>query len=209
MEKTGLPSSTNVILCSGRAQEYKGFQVLMEAAQSLSARRAELAFVHCGDGPYLPTMRELARETGLNNFDFLGARPDVPQLLSSATIAVIPSLWAEAFGLTVVEAMAAGVPLIASRIGGIPELVDDGETGLLVPPGDAGALQQALTRLLDDAALRKRLATAALKKAHAEFGIERVVADLSQIVLGELALPSTAQAPAAARAVAGVASAST
>jgi len=97
-----------------------------------------------------------------------------------ASVGVVPSVWGEPCPTTALEAAASGTPLVASRIGGLPDLVDAGTTGLLVPPGDAGALACALGRLLADDSLRRSMAAAAEVRA-VSFGVETVVARLEQI----------------------------
>src|SRR5262249_12702678 len=86
---------------------------------------------------------------------------------------VHPAVWHEAFGLTIAEAMAAGCPMIGSRVGAIPELVADGETGFLVAPGDSQAIATALERLADDTQLRQRLGAEARARAEREFDLDR------------------------------------
>ena len=197
----GLPKQTRVVFCSGRAQEYKGFQVLVEAAALLKTEGVEnVAYVHCGGGAYLDRLKELAAERGVaDRFHFLGERGDVPALLGGATLSVVPSLWAEAFGLTVVEAMAAGVALVASRTGGIPELVDDGDTGLLVPPGDARALADAVRRLLDNRVLREEMAARALARARRRFSLDRAALNLYGLVSSHLRTTPVSEPRLAAR----------
>jgi glycosyltransferase involved in cell wall biosynthesis len=167
-------------------QPYKGFHVLLDAVRRLRQQgREDVVLALCGEGPQLPELREQARPLG-EQVRFLGRRDDVPQLLGGATIAVVPSLWEEAFGLAVAEGMAAGVPVVASRIGGIPEQVEDGQSGLLVPPGDADALAGALLRLLSDPEERTRLAAQGRERARNHFSIERTVAALHRVLLAHL-----------------------
>ena len=180
----GLPAACRVVFGSGRAMPYKGIEVLIDAARLLED--AELIDIHvawAGDGPALDRLAAKAREAGLQRFHFLGRRDDVPALLASAAVAVIPALWAEAFGLTVVEAMAAGVPLVASAIGGIPELVQPGDTGLLVPPGDSAALAGAIRRLLDEAPLRARLSARGREEARTRFSLERAAEEITGVLV--------------------------
>lgn len=182
-DQLGVPRETRVVFASGRAQPYKGIDVVIDAAARLSALPG-VAYAYCGDGPALEALRRRAEERGLRHFHFLGRRDDVPRLLRSAAVAVVPSLWAEAFGLTVVEAMAAGVPVIATRVGGIPEIVTDGETGVLVPAGDATALAAALERLLGPGG-RERCATMSANGpslVRERFSIERTVAGLTAVL---------------------------
>ena len=188
-----LPEDARIVFCSGRTQPYKGIQVAIEAVALLRADGVPgVHLAYAGDGAYLPELRALAEEQGLDCVHFLGRRTDIPALLGSATVAVVPSLWAEAFGLTVVEAMAAGVPLVASRTGGIPELVEEGRTGLLVPPGDARALADAIRHLLDHPSLRASMALHAQIAAHRRFSLERAAVDLYALVSSQL---STARVP--------------
>ena len=179
-----LPRDTRVVFASGRAQPYKGIEVLVDAAAQLEAQGiANIAFVFCGDGPSLAGLQARVAARGLRTFHFLGRRDDVPRLLRSATVAVVPSLWAEAFGLTVVEAMAAGVPVVATRVGGIPELVEEGRTALLVEPGDATAIAGAVRRLLEAPALRASMAQLALAEATRRFSVERTVSELYDLLI--------------------------
>jgi glycosyltransferase involved in cell wall biosynthesis len=138
--------------------------------------------VYCGDGSGLPRLRSHAEERGVTRFHFLGRRDDIPSLLGSATLAIVPSHWGEAFGLTVVEAMAAGVPVIATRVGGIPELISHQRTGILIPPKSAEALAEAIRELLHDPEKRAQLSAAGREDARSRFGVERVVEDLDHIL---------------------------
>jgi glycosyltransferase involved in cell wall biosynthesis len=110
----GLPAGTMVVFASGRAMPYKGIPVLIQAAALMAQTDPEVHFAYAGDGPAREEFEREVRSLGLNRFHFLGKRTDTAELLCSATVAVAPSVWAEAFGLTVVEAMAAGVPVVAS-----------------------------------------------------------------------------------------------
>lgn len=179
----GVPSTTPVVFCSGRVAEYKGFQTVVDAASILRrCVRREIAFVLCGDGPFLPELKVQAHNAGCTNVYFLGRRSDIPQLLQSATIAVVPSLWEEAFGLTVAEAMVAGVPLIATRVGGIPELLEQNRTGVLIDRGQPEALAHAIARLLDDPRGAAAMAYEAAASARARFSLGRAVAELYAVV---------------------------
>jgi len=179
----GLPAESKVVFASGRAMPYKGIGVLLQAAARLEAAGYEHVHVaFAGDGPGLSDLRREAERLALRRFHFLGKRDDVPSLVRSAAITVVPSLWAESFGLTVVEGMAAGTAVIASAVGGIPELIRDSENGLLVPAGDPAALTTALRRLLDDDALRERIGLRAREEARARFGMDRTAAELARVL---------------------------
>jgi glycosyltransferase involved in cell wall biosynthesis len=129
-----------------------------------------------GDGPETPRLGALAAELGIGErVQLLGLRDDVAEVLQAADVFVHPAVWGEAFGLTIAEAMAAGLPVVASRVGGIPELVTHGETGLLVPPGDAGALAGALNLLAADAQERARLGANARRRVLERFDLQTSV----------------------------------
>ncbi len=122
-----------------------------------------------GGGRREAEMRQLAQELGLaGRVHFLGQRPDIPDLLGALDIFVLPS-HSEGVSLALLEAMAAGLPVIATAVGGLPEVVTDGVNGLLIPPQDPEALAQALARLLDDPALAKKLGENARRHVEEKF----------------------------------------
>ena len=106
--------------------------------------------------------------------EFVGYVESVAPLLAALDVVVVPSL-SEASGLTAMEALALGVPVVASRVGGLPEVVADGSTGLLVPPGDAAAIAGAVTRLLDDPVLARSLAAAGTRRVEERFALDQMV----------------------------------
>lgn len=119
-------------------------------------------------------------EEGLLHIVGAVPRGQMPDFWNSVSVAVVPSLY-EPFGLVALEAMACGVPVVAAAVGGLKEIVQDGESGLLVPPGDAAALARGLTTLLSDDALRRRLAAGARRRAE-QFSIERRSRELLQLL---------------------------
>ncbi len=148
--------------------KYKGHRVLLQAIAKLRSDSTLECWL-VGDGPERGEMERLARALGLSDrVRFLGYRQDVPALLRQCDLFVLPSVW-EPFGIALVEAMVLGMPVLACWAGGVPEIVRDGETGLLVPPGDADAMAAGLQRLLSDDALRARLAAKAAPDAAARF----------------------------------------
>ncbi|HYR07205.1 MAG TPA: glycosyltransferase family 4 protein [Longimicrobium sp.] len=196
----GVDAGRRIVFCSGRVQPYKGMQTLVDAFALLRDEGLDdVELAVAGDGPYLEELRGIAARHDLRNVHFLGRRTDIPALLAGATVAVVPSLWEEAFGLAVVEAMAAGVPLVASRTGGIPELVEEGGTGMLVPPGDARALADALRLLLRNPALRGAMAVRGPVTAHRRFSLDRAAADLCSLVSRQLLASLPTPVPAAVR----------
>ena len=123
----------------------------------------------------------LAVSLGLaSKVHFLGSRRDVPDLLNAMDIFVLPS-YSEGVSLALLEAMAAGLPVIATAVGGLPEVVEDGATGLLIPPRDAAALARALTRLLADPAWAKTLGDQARLHVREHFSLERLGLEINEI----------------------------
>jgi glycosyltransferase involved in cell wall biosynthesis len=147
---------------------------LLAAVAALGDQRVTLSVV--GDGPERPRLERLAADLGIEDrTEFLGLRDDVDELLRRSDLFVHPAIWGEAFGLTITEAMASGCPVVASNVGGIPELIEDGITGLLVPPADDEALRKAIARLIDDRDLRHRLSVQARARVLERFGLEQCV----------------------------------
>ena len=136
----------------------KGVDTLLRAARRVLDSRPKTAFLIAGDGRDRARLERLAWSLGINTkVRFMGQRSDNLQILKAIDVFVLPSL-SEGMGSVLLEAAACGAPIIATRVGGIPEVVSDGENGLLYPPGDSQALAAALLRLLDDRELAKRLA---------------------------------------------------
>jgi glycosyltransferase involved in cell wall biosynthesis len=154
------------VVSIGRFAFPKDFATLVEA---LAATRADYRAAFVGEGPLLQEIAGTILERGLRErIELLGERGDVPAVLASADLFVLSSR-SEGFPVSILEAMAAGLPVVATDVGGVAESVVDGETGLLVPPGDPGALAAALDRLLKDSGLRQRLGTAGRERARRHF----------------------------------------
>jgi glycosyltransferase involved in cell wall biosynthesis/O-antigen/teichoic acid export membrane protein len=176
----GLPRTTPVIGAVGRLDRQKGLPHLIEAFARLDHPTARL--VIAGSGGEEPALRLLVRQHRLaDRVRFLGFRSDVPRVLAALDVFCMPSLW-EGFGLALVEAMAAGVPAVVSRIDSLPEVL--GEAGVLVPPADAAALATALGELLADTARREELARRGRERAQ-QFSLESMLAGY-EAVYGEL-----------------------
>lgn len=158
-----------------RLIEQKGVQYGIRAFASLRNRFTAARLIIVGDGPLRAALEAEARACGAaDRVHFLGWRSDVPRLLAGFDVLLVPSLW-EGFGLVVLEAMSRRVPVIASRVSALPEIVSDGETGLLVPPCDPDALAQALALLLSDYALRRHMGLLAEDRLETRFSAERMV----------------------------------
>lgn len=149
-----------------RLSEEKGIRVLLRAWRELR----EIPLKVVGDGPLFEEFRSAARADGLP-IEFLGMRPrdEAIELIGTADLQVIPSEWFEGFPLVAVESYARGTPVVASNIGGLTELVIDGETGLRFEAGDAGALARSVRLLWEDDALRDRLRRGARARFEAEY----------------------------------------
>jgi glycosyltransferase involved in cell wall biosynthesis len=167
------------IVCVGRLDEKKGQRYLIDACQILHERGIN---VHCyvvGGGPDEPSLKAQAEREGLSGvITFTGAvtSDEVARRLREASVFVLPSVVttsgnAEGIPVALMEAMAAGLPVISTTTTGIPELIEDGVSGLLVPPRDAAALADAIERLLADSVLCDRLREAAFQKVAAEFNL--------------------------------------
>ncbi|MDY7042159.1 MAG: glycosyltransferase, partial [Chloroflexota bacterium] len=133
-----------------RLDQQKGHTYLLRAWPQVIAALPEARLLVVGDGPLRTALQHQARDLGLEgSVIFAGRREDVPRIMAALDVMTLPSLW-EGFGLVLLEAMAVARPIVASRVSAIPEIVADGETGLLVPPRDAEALAAALIELLRD-----------------------------------------------------------
>src|SRR5206468_4171447 len=147
--------------------------VLLRAAARLAASAARLRYVFCGDGGEAAALARTATPLGAGVVELVGFRRDVAACLAAADIVALPSL-REGLGVAALEAMAAGRPVVASRVGGLAEAVVHAETGLLVPPGDPTALAAALARLAGDPELRARLGAAGRERVLARYTAARM-----------------------------------
>jgi glycosyltransferase involved in cell wall biosynthesis len=170
----GIRPGELLVMASGSLVERKGHAVLIRALAGLDpALPWRLAIA--GQGQERPVLEQLIGVLGVaDRVQILGFRDDMPDVLAATDICAMPSLW-EGLPLALLEAMAAGKPIVASETSGIPEAMTSGQDGLLTPPGDVDALGAALDQLLRDPALRARLGTAAAARAAAEFSLDAMV----------------------------------
>ena len=170
----------------GRLNRWKGYEVLVEAAALLADELPDLRFAIAGFPPSgeewrTEALRQEVERLGLTDrFELPGFVADGRAVFERATIAVVPSVWPEPFGLVTLEAMWAGTPVIASAHGGSLEIVKAGKSGLLVPAGDPYALAGAIRRLMLDPALRRKVAEAGRRRASEEFSPERLQEKLDE-----------------------------
>jgi glycosyltransferase involved in cell wall biosynthesis len=176
---------TPKVVSVGRLQAPKDFGTLARALAKLKAGSFQAVLV--GDGPDRPALENELRRLGLSNVvELAGERDDVPELLAGADVFVLSSR-SEGLPLSILEAMAVGLPVVASAVGGVPELVVDGTTGLLVRPGDPGELAEALAHVLADAGLRRRLGCAGHERARSLFDLAALRGAYVELYTRELA----------------------
>ena len=176
--KLGVDDDEVLILTVGNLRRRKGHAVLIQALAELQRAGCGAPFqlAIAGDGRQRENLTQLTRELGLGErVHLLGHRDDIPDLQAAADIFAMPSYW-EGMPLAILEAMIIGKAIVASRVGGIPEILREGESGLLVPAGDPLALAGALRRLIEDPAQRERIGAAARQSAEADFHVS-VMAD--------------------------------
>jgi glycosyltransferase involved in cell wall biosynthesis len=172
--------------------DFKGVRHFLDAAARVSAGFDDARFLVVGDGISRVELEQQAERLGLTRrVVFTGFRLDVPDVLAASTVAVLPSL-TEGLSNSLLEAMAAGVPVVATRVGGNPEAVGDDEAGIIVPPGDDALLASAIGRLLRDRALRERLGRAGRSRVGRLFSIRRMVGDTEDLYQRLLEHPARA-----------------
>ncbi len=165
LRELNLPDNSTIALTVGRICHQKGYDLLVAAAKEVVARHPNLRFVWAGDGPDAQTFTELIAKDGLqDHFALLGRRRDVPALLAAADLFVLPARF-EGQPLSLLEAMAAGTPVVVSRVSGITEIVDDKIHGLLCAPDDSKSLESAILQAVEDPALMIECARQARTRA--------------------------------------------
>lgn len=186
-EKHGIPADAMVITQICWMVPIKGVEVMLEAARGLLARHPRLHFLFVGGGEMLERYREIASamEHGERvHFPGIISEPVKAGVLDASDIYCQPSLWQEASGLAVLEAMSKCLPVVASDTGGLPENVLCGVTGLLVPPNRSDVLEAELERLIDDEDLRKKLGKAGRMKVLAEHRLEDTITRYVEVLTG-------------------------
>lgn len=169
---TGGPRRVGV---AANLRAVKGLDVLLDAAARLAAAHPDLLFQVAGEGEMRQSLEQSARECGLEKrFQFLGAVADVPMFLTGLDVAVLSSR-AEGMSNALLEYMAAGRAIVATEVGAAPDLIEDNVHGLLVPPGDAGRLADAIDRLLRQPELARRLGEAARRRSRDRYSREAMV----------------------------------
>jgi glycosyltransferase involved in cell wall biosynthesis len=174
------PAHAGPAVFVGRLSREKDVATLLKAAAIVATRHPSFRLMIAGSGPCAAELHELMETLSIGKVvRFLGAISDVPALLRSASVFVLPSL-TEGLPVTVLEAMASGLPVVATRVGGTPEAVEDGRTGLLVPPGDPARLADAILSVLSDPAAAHDMGTQGRRRAAELFDARRMVSCYEQ-----------------------------
>ena len=188
MERTRLTRGNSVVIGTAcRLIEAKGVRELILAFAGLKKEFPSVRLEIAGSGPEEQRLAETARELGVaDGVKFLGWVDDLRQVLRTWDVFALPS-YDEGLPMSILEAMAEGLPVVATNVGGIPELVEDGRTGYLVPPGDVGALRTVLHRLVEDSQSRNQLGDQGRLRAGAKFSVEQMVTEIESIYDGLIA----------------------
>jgi L-malate glycosyltransferase len=191
----GLPPTAPLVTMMSRLIPMKGLEDFIDAAAFVSWHRPDIRFLIVGeatqsdhgtysvDNAYRQTILDRIARLGLTDRVHLtGYRADIAGILADTTVSVLPSL-SEGLSNVLLESMAAGVPVVATRVGGSPEIIDNGTTGLLVPPGDPQGLADAIGAVVDDLDLAKRLGAAGRQTVVDRFSMDRMVHATEQLYL--------------------------
>jgi glycosyltransferase involved in cell wall biosynthesis len=172
----GIPEEGPVAAIIAAVRPEKRHDLYIQTAARIVQEIPAARFLVVGDGPAREDFQRLARDSGVENeVLFLGARHDIPHLLGIVDAIVLPSTDVESSPICLLEALAAGVPQVASRIGGIPDIVEDGETGFLVEAGDIDGLVEHILTLFTQQEVRDRMAGASRNRALKVFSVEKMV----------------------------------
>jgi glycosyltransferase involved in cell wall biosynthesis len=176
------PDGAHLLVVPGRLHPEKGHTYVFQALPLIRRRLASpVVVVLAGAGPFESAYREEVRSLGCEDIvKFLGFRRDIPDVIAAGDLVVLPSM-AEAFGLVVAEALYLGTPIVSTLVGGIPEIVEDGTDGVLVPPADSNALAEAIVRLLGDPERRQLMASAGRERVRDRFSFEKMMRAYEQI----------------------------
>lgn len=177
----GLDPDAVVIGSVGRLARLKNFAALMEWAEEVAARASRVQLIIVGDGEERRALEELIREKNLGDLVKLpGFRADIPRVLGAMDIFAFPSL-SEGLSIALLEAMAAGLPCVATAVGGNGEAVVDGETGYVIAPDNPGGFKEALLRLAKDGKLRAKLGAAGKSRAFTLFNPRRLAGEYERL----------------------------
>jgi len=177
-QRLQMPKGIPVVVSVAALIPEKGIGNLLAAAKQVLSEKPDALFWIVGDGPLFEKLRREAEELRIHqNVRFTGLRSDVDRIMAAADVVAVPSTWQEPAGLVVIEAMATARPVVATRVGGIPEYLEEGATGILVEPRKPDQLARALLRLLNSPKERTEMGIAGRRRAEALFSMERWVFD--------------------------------
>ena len=188
--RLGLPANARIALFIGNLTAEKGTEDLLAMQQEILGDDPDRMLLWVGDGP----LRAKVEATADARIRVLGRRSDVPDLVQASNMLLAPSRWLEAFSLALAEAAAGGIPVVAARIGGIPEVVQDGETGLLVQVGDRAGFTASARRLMADPDYAAHLGAAGRRRAETVFSLDRMITrtlEEYRTLLDGVAVPSS------------------
>jgi glycosyltransferase involved in cell wall biosynthesis len=180
-ELLGVGPDVLIIGTVARLHTVKGHTYLLQAIQKIVQERQDVVFPWFGDGDLYEELQTEAKSLGVDSYvRMLGFRKDVPDMLPQLDLFVLPSL-SEGLSVAILEALAVGVPVVATAVGGSPEVITSGEDGFLVPAADPEALAESVCLLVKDTSLRKRMAKAGQEMVYRRFTLPRLVAETTDV----------------------------
>ncbi|MCE1248038.1 MAG: glycosyltransferase family 4 protein [Firmicutes bacterium] len=180
-----IPEDAIVIGCAGSLFKTKGQEYLIKAFPEIISKFPGAYILIAGDGGERKNLEAMAKDTqNGGKIIFAGKRNDMANIMKSIDLMVVPSIWEEPFGLVNVESMYSGIPVIATRTGGIPEIITHNETGILIPPKNEKAIAEAVINLLENKELYNNIKTAAKEKASEYFDSKRMANDMVRVYEG-------------------------
>ena len=176
-----IPESPKLVVAAGRLSPEKGHRFLVEAIARMDHQTRQACFVFCGDGMCQKELQDLAADLGVTRYcRFVGFRKDIADIFEVMDLMVLPSL-TEGLPNVVLEAFASAKPVVASNVGGVPEVVEDGKNGILVPPQRPDLLADAIAKCLADRRFMKEMGKSGYHKVKSEFSVESQTAKLESI----------------------------
>ena len=178
----GMDEETVVVGTVSSLTPHKGHEYLIQAASLVLGTLPSVKFLIVGDGPLRQRLEDQAKNLNIHPaVIFTGTRKDIPEILSLMDVFVLPSHTREGLGIAIIEAMAAERPVVATDIGGIPEVVNNSETGLLVPPGDPKALSIAIIELLQDPSRAKTMGEKGRIRVKEKFTVKKMLSEIENV----------------------------
>ena len=182
----GLCDEDKVIGIVSNLHKYKGHIYILSSLEKILPFYPLLKLLIVGEGPEKSSLEKYVNDLGIkNNVIFLGGRKDVPELMRAFDILVVPSLF-ESFGMTLIEGMYSKLPIIGTNVGGIPEILKDGETGILIPPRDSEAIKNALLKLIENPALAKSMGERGREIVLSKFTGQRYAREMERLYISLL-----------------------